>query len=68
MLDFFLLLLNLLYNICSVPGFEPEILRPPTGVLSMSHTYVNAQLLGLLEVNAPQIRTFQKERPKNCYL
>ena len=32
-------LLKLLYNICRVLGFEPEILRPQTGVLSMSYTH-----------------------------
>ena len=32
-----LLLLMLLYNICRLPGFEPEILRPQTGVLPISY-------------------------------
>ena len=34
-----MLLLKQLYNICRVPGFEPEYLRPQTGVLPMSHTH-----------------------------
>ena len=34
------LLLKLLYNICRVSGFEPEILRQQTGVLPHIHTYV----------------------------
>ena len=35
-----LLLLKLHYNICRVPGFEPEILRPQTGLQSMSYTHL----------------------------
>ena len=34
-----LLLLKLLYNICRMPGFEPKILRPPTGVLPHSNIH-----------------------------
>ena len=34
-----LLLLKLNYNILREPGFEPEILRPQTGVLAMSYTH-----------------------------
>ena len=33
-----LLLLKLLYNICKVPGFEPEYLRPQISVVPMIHT------------------------------
>ena len=32
-------LLLLLYNICRVPGFEPEILRPQTVVLPIIYTH-----------------------------
>ena len=41
-----LLMLKLLYNICRVPGFEPDILRPQTGVLpfSYTHTFILYQL------------------------
>ena len=34
-----LLLMKLLYNICRVSGFEPEILRMQTGVLPLSYTH-----------------------------
>ena len=35
------------YNICRVPGFEPKILRPQTGVLPMSYTFKALKLLTL---------------------